>query len=763
MPDFERLLTAIDVEADDAYGSDTDSTLASDRAFAIDQYLGKNTIPAPEGRSQVVDRSVFETIQWILPSLIDIFANGDDVVALPPIGPGDEEASKQEAQYLNHIALNKSPWLEICLTWFVDAMLTRNAYVYAYREYKRSVSIEEYESQTEEGLAMLVQDGDVEIVEQNAYQSEDEQEPVIGQDGQPVMQLVGVDPMGGPILEPAMQPKMLYDVTLRRTEKEGKFCIDVLPPERCLVSMKTPTFRVLERCPYFEYYEFKTLSDLRAEGFDVEDDINDEADVDTQEDLARDTLGERSWAGERKPSDPAMRRVKARTIWIQYDYDEDGIAEMNRVIRVGREVLERKEVGRIHIASIVPIPMPHRHMGLSVADIVKDLQDIKTAILRGGLDNLYLSNNPRTFANDKINLDDLMISRPGGIVRGEAGSVYGQDIGPIQVPFVFPQAMEGLEYMDQVRENRTGTNRYFTGIDQNAMNKTATGIQQLTSMAAQRVKLIARIFASGFRDLFDILHELVLKSGHKQEVIKLKGNWVPIDPAEWKKRNDFSIQVGYAAGNKDAMVNHLMLIADLQGKALQSGLPIVTPDNMYQTAIELTKASDFSTPERFWTDPSQAGPRPPPPPDPVIEATKIKAGSDEKIKQAELQQKAGQSEDELLLEKYKIDKDAEVKIVIEQMKGGQAVDIEHHRAALNPKTTEANTAAKKVKGEQDFMQALGGFMQQFAQSQQQQTQTLTEIIKGALEGLNAPRESEVVRDKSGKVVKVVSVRPSNGS
>src|SRR6185503_21145713 len=103
-----------------------------------------------------------------------------------------------------------------------------------------------------------------------------------------------------------------------------------------------------------------------------------------------------------------------------------------------------------------------------------------------------------------------------GIVRGGPGSVYGQDLAPIQVPFVFPQAMEGLEYMDQIRENRTGTNRYFTGIDQNALNKTASGIQQLSSMAAQRVKLIARIFASGFRDLFDILHEIILKGGHQK-------------------------------------------------------------------------------------------------------------------------------------------------------------------------------------------------------------------------------------------------------
>src|SRR6185436_21160810 len=104
----------------------------------------------------------------------------------------------------------------------------------------------------------------------------------------------------------------------------------------------------------------------------------------------------------------------------------------------------------------------------------------------------------------------------------------------------------------------TGTNRYFTGIDQNALNKTATGIQQLSTMAAQRVEQIARHFANGIEELFAILHELVLKGGHKQDVVKLAGQWVPVDPTTWRSRKDFRISVGFAAGNKDAMVSRLM-------------------------------------------------------------------------------------------------------------------------------------------------------------------------------------------------------------
>jgi hypothetical protein len=95
VPDQERLLNAIDAAEADSYGSDSDGDLSSERAAAVDRYLGKNVMPAPDGRSQVVDRSVYETIQWIKPSLCRIFANGDDVVELPPVGPEDEPGAKQ--------------------------------------------------------------------------------------------------------------------------------------------------------------------------------------------------------------------------------------------------------------------------------------------------------------------------------------------------------------------------------------------------------------------------------------------------------------------------------------------------------------------------------------------------------------------------------------------------------------------------------------------------------------------------------------------
>lgn len=762
MPDLskaekdERLLAVIDAAESDSYGSDSDSQLANDRAYAINLYLGKNVDPVMEGRSSVLDRAVFETIEWIKPSLCRIFANGDDVVELPPLGPDDEEASKQEAQYLNFVITQKNNWFEIFLNWATDALLTKNAYCMAYKDTLVDTTVERYVRQTEEGLTMLLQDKDVEVTGQKSYPDPDYVEPP----PQPMMQagpggpMPVIDPMGRPAMQPPPPAPMLFDVELRRKSEKGRICLKVLAPERCKVSERTPSWRLVES-DYFEHWDFKTLSDLRAEGFDVEDDIPSGEDPDTTEDTARDQYQE-SADGENK-LDPSMRRVKARSIWIRHDMDGDGIAEMLYVVRVGKEILYREEVSRIPVACIVPTPLPHRHMGMSVADIVCDLQRISTAILRQGLDNLYLANNPRTAITDKVNLDDMLMSRPGGVVRIESGSLPANEIMPIVTPFVFPQAMEALGFMDHVREKRTGVNNSFQGLDANQLSQLQPGtVNQISSMAAQRVEQIARIFATGVEDLFSIVHELILKSGHQKEVVKLRGQWVPVDPATWKKRTDFRIAVGYAAGNKDALVQKLMMIGNFQKEAMMGGLPIVQAENIYETGMELIKASDITSPQRFLTNPANAPQKGPPQPDVTVMAMEqLKSQTALQTTQMDVQQKERDSQRDFDIKKYDIETKASVALnTHRETLQHQAHTTEfgahkdermaHVQAELNPKMVEAKAKGAESASATQVMQAM-------AQSQEQQTQIILAAFQELTKAMSAPRE--FVRDpKTGKAM-----------
>jgi hypothetical protein len=673
VPDKEKLYNAIERASETAYGGN-EGDLSNERAAAIDAYLGRNTMPAPDGRSQVVDRTVYETIQWMLPSLARIFANGDDVVELPPLGPDDEQSAKQEAQYLNYLILQKNNWFEIFTTGAKDALLTKAGYLYGYKEKRRQVEIERYERQTQEGVAMLMQEKP-EVLKFEEYPDEDA-------DPQPMLDPMTQAPVPGPDGQPMMQPPpMLYDLEIRRVKEEVSYCIEVLPPERCRISEKHKQVQ-LTNCPYFEYFDWVSISELRKDGYEVPEDVGSAADsYDAPEDAARDQYYENE--SERNEVDATMRRVLTRYCWIQHDYDEDGIAELNYAIIVGKTIVHREECNEIPVGVLCPDPLPHRHIGLCPADNTIDIQQIKTVTIRNGLDNLQISNNPVKFGDpSKVNLDDMLTSRPGGITRTKNGAIFGQDFGVYPIPFTFPQVVEAMGYFEQMTEGRTGVNRYFQGTDQNALNKTSSGIQQLSTMAAARVEQVARHFANGIERLFAVLHALVLKGGHQKDTVKLRGQWIQVDPATWRRRTDFRISVGYAAGNKDAQANRLMMIAAMQEKALAGGLPIVNARNAYETAIELTKASDFAAPERFWQDPEQAPPQPPPQPDiTVMAAEQENTKRTIAAKQLDVEQKERDSQRDFEIQQLKIRTDAQMALDTERMRMDSAFSLEDRKAS----------------------------------------------------------------------------------
>jgi hypothetical protein len=260
------------------------------------------------------------------------------------------------------------------------------------------------------------------------------------------------------------------------------------------------------------------------------------------------------------------------------------------------------------------------------------------------------------------------------------------------------------------------------------MNKTATGIQQLSTMAAQRVEQIARHLANGIEELFSILHELILKGGHKAETVKLSGQWVPIDPTTWRSRTDFRISVGFAAGNKDAQVSRLMLIANMQKEAAMAGASFVQEANIYETMIELTKASDMSAPNRFWTNPKEAPQKPPPQPDiTVMAAEQENTKRTLSAKQMDVQQKEADSIRDFELKKFEIETQARSTLQAEQLRLEGAHSLEDRKAH--------NTAGiKQIEGHQTAQLKEREHQLKTEQPLQlaQQVQAMAEELKGAL-------------------------------
>jgi hypothetical protein len=605
MPDKSALLSAINKAEAASYGSDNNGELSGIRARSIEDYLGEPYGDEVEGQSSVVSRDVFDTIESIKPSLLRIFTGGDRVCKFDPVGPEDEEQAEQETDFINHVIQDKNDWFRIFMEWSTDALLTKNAYAMAYFDKSVDVESEKYSGLNDEEMTLLLQDPEVEPVAHTSYP--DSIGAVMGMTELP----------------------MLHDIEIKRTKHKGQVKICVLPPERCKIDEDTPSFSV-KGANYFEYWDHKTLSEIREMGLEIDEEKlkqgSSETGRDTPEDEARDNMGE---ARGDDAIDPSMAKQKVRMVWIRHDYNEDGLAELLFCIVVGSQVLHHEECNSIPVASIVPTPLPHRHIGLSIRDAVTDLQRINTVLWRQTLQNMYLANNGRYGVSDKVNLDDMLVSRAGGLVR--VNGVPSQEIFPFTHPFMAQHALGVMEKVDQMRENRTGTNRYFTGSDQNALNKTASGIAQLSSAASQRVEMIARVIAEGVKELFQIVHELTIKHADatRQDKVRLRNKWVAIDPSSWRKRSDLKISVGLGTGNKEVMGGNLMQILALQEKGLAIG--VTEPSKIHNALMEVTKNYGFPNPDAFWTQPPE-GPLPPQQ-DPKM----AKVESDAQAKQAQQQ------------------------------------------------------------------------------------------------------------------------------
>lgn len=759
MIDDQLLLAAIDDGRTNSYGTDEMSELGKRRAEAIEAYLGLNSNPAPPGRSQVVDRSVYETISTMLPSLVRIFASSsDEVCKFLPIGPEDEQGAEQTTAVVSHTVTQENQWEQIVSDWIHDAMLLCNGYCMAYWDESDATVREVYEGQSDDQIAALLSD-EVTVVQHSAEVDEEATKMATAAYQQAMQQWQMATQQGQQLPQPQPpQPVQKHTVVIERRENEGKVCIKTLPPEHCYVSIKTPDW-TLKDCPYFEFRQQMTIAALRAMGLEVPDDVSDYEDDDAEEDDARDRFYEDREFSEGGPG--VMREVWARMIWVRADAEGDGVSRLYYVIAVGRTILFKQPVSRIPVASMVTQPLPHRHVGMSVAETVLDIQNVKTAVKRGGLDNLYLANNGRHIISSKVNLADFLDGRPGGVVRMLDDSLPAEGhVMPLAHPFAFNEIIGSLEYFDQERQNRTGASRYFSGTDANAINKTASGTIALQNMAAMRVEHIARMMAPAVEYLFSIVHELISKHRNKPQTIQLRGTWTTVDPQAWRTKRDCRISVGVGAGNKDSMMQQLQGVLAAQ---MQVGLPLglVGREQIHATNLEIVKLAGFSNPQKFWPDPRQL-----PPPQPQMSPEQIKAQAEAQKLQFTAQQDAMKFQAETQLREREMQMQAELDKQREEMQARQKTLEQQMQAQLAQQQLEAKereTAAKlafdKWKAEFDAAlqialadkQAAAGMEQaQASKAPDTRVDELLHYLQQLSAEISGP--AEIVRDANGRMV-----------
>lgn len=169
--DLKALLAA---EKSAALSAMAASKLSAEREKAMDYYHGdvSKDLPNLEGRSQAVSFDVSDTIEGLMPQLMEIFASGDKVVEFDPVGPEDEEAAEQETDYVNHVFMQQNPGFLVLYSFIKDALLSKVGVVKVRWHTEEREERTTYYDIDDAQLAMLVNDPDVEIVEHTVKNSD---------------------------------------------------------------------------------------------------------------------------------------------------------------------------------------------------------------------------------------------------------------------------------------------------------------------------------------------------------------------------------------------------------------------------------------------------------------------------------------------------------------------------------------------------------------------------------------------------------------
>jgi hypothetical protein len=672
----DELLAAIDAAEQQALGS-LQGEIASDRADAIDRYLGKEYGDEQAGRSRVVSRDVSDVVEGVLANVLKPFVGGDQVVQFDPRGPEDVEAAQQETDYVNFVALERNNGFLVLNSAVKDALLLRAGYVKASWTVRKDIVTETYFGQSDEEIALLLKDKDVEVV-----QHSESPDP---------MSMGAMDQMGMPV-----PPRMLHDVKVKRSRPTEFVEITPTPPDEILVSQRTRT-PSLQEADFVQHRCRVPLSQLREMGYKVEDDIGDDEDGDTLEEFARQRFGTQTEGWDDVTSDPARRIVMFKESYIRIDRDGDGIAELRKVCQVGKTILADEDADLIPFACFSSVLMPHQHLGLSVYDLIKDLAQIKTALMRSYLDNRYLQNNGRSIIDvNRVNLDDLVVSRPGGVVRVDGDPTTA--VLPLITPDTGTGALQGLEYLDVVRENRTGFTRSAAGLKSDSLKTDTLGeYNSQLNQSQMRLEMISRTIAeTGVRSLFIIVHALTLKHSTKEEKVRIRNKWIAVNPREWSRRTDLSISVGLGSASPHLQMQNLMVLGQAQEKAMMMGL--VQPSNVYNLLKKITNAAGFKSPEEFFTEPKkdpQTGQDAPPPQqkDPLVQAEEVKGQFslqgkqiDGQAKGMEVQAKGQQEAQKMMMEAQLRREEMANELTLEREKMAMEFEFKRWEAELKQQT-----------------------------------------------------------------------------
>jgi hypothetical protein len=681
--DDTELQAIVAGELEDAV-SYIDADVSPIRAKGTEYYRGDPFGNEEDGRSQVVAMEVRDTVSAMLPSLMRVFFSTENVVEYVPRGPEDVASTQQATDYANYIFTNDNNGFMTTYALFKDSLVRKCGIAKYWWDEVEDVQIQEYSGLDDQTVQVLMQEGaEVKIVV--SYP-----DPSMPMDMMPPQ----IDPATGQPM-PMAQP-MLHDVQIKRTTKDGRIRIMAVPPEELVLDRRARSF---EDASIIAHRQMATVEELLKMGYEmdeIEENISS-TDLDSNDEyLARQPLS--TTMGAADSLNPTQRRVLYVEAYIRVDYDGDGIAELRKICCMGSgyTVVRNLPASYIPFVDFPCDPEPHTSPleAMSVFDLTHDIQEIKSEVLRNTLDSLAQSIHPRTaVVEGQVNIDDVLNNETGAIIRMRAPGM----VQPFSSPFVGQPAFAMMDYMDQMREDRTGMSKAAMGLDADALQSSTKAAVAATIGASQgRLELQARILAEGMKKLFKGILYLMTTHQDKPRMVRLRNEWVQIDPRVWNANMDVTVNIGLGNGDANERIQALTMIAGKQEQIMQQfGLsnPVVTPAMYIKTIQKIIELSGFKDASSYFQSlpPDFQMPQadqPKPTPEEVlaqVQAQSIQADIQKKAAELELKReqmirdddyRRDQLAQDLMLKKYELELKYSTQISTAEIDARQAMDRE---------------------------------------------------------------------------------------
>ena len=666
--DFQSVVSA---EIEDAV-TYVDTDLSPSRAQATAYYRGDPFGNEEEGNSRVVATEVRDTVNAMLPSIMRVFFSSERVVEFMPRGPEDVKASEQASDYANYVLNQDNPGFMVLYGTFKDSLVRKCGIVKTWWAKNTTVRTEKYTG-LDEGTVMLIQQESGAVVTViTQYDDPDVLEPQLT-----------MDPMTG---QPMMLPvPQLFDVEVKRTIEEGKICIEGVPPEEFLIDRNA---RDLESAAFVGHRKMATVAELLEMGYD-EDLIMENistTDFEYNDEYLRRRPTTTTIGSINESHNPAMQRALYVEGYMRVDYDGDGIPELRKVCCLGEgyTIVNNEPADMTGFSDFPCDPEPHTSPleANSIFDFTKDLQEIKSDILRNTLDSLAQSIHPRTaVVEGQVNMDDVLNNETGAIIRMRAPGM----VMPLSQPFVGREAFPMLEYMDSIKEERTGMSRASMGLNADALqSSTKAAVSATVSANQMRIELTTRILAEGMKKLFKVILQLSVKHQDKPRMVRLRNDWVQVDPRSWDATMDVAINVGMGTGDTEQKMQMLGMISSKQEQALmQMGPmnPLVSPAQYANTLRKMVELAGFKDASQFFNaipadyQPPQATEPPKPSPEEMlaqVQVQSIQADIQKKAAELQLEQQKMQMADDR--ERDKMETDRFIKLRELELKYGAVIN-----------------------------------------------------------------------------------------